>query len=45
MMSEVHQYENWKLIDVQRTGLGKVDHPRQFFITTDGHVRTWGCIR
>ena len=36
---EVHQYENWKLIDVARTGLGKIEHPRQFFITTDGHVR------
>ena len=39
IFDEVHQYENWKLIDVQRTGLGKIDHPRQFFITTDGNVR------
>ena len=39
IFDEVHQYENWKLIDVQRTGLGKLDHPRQFFITTDGNIR------
>lgn len=39
IFDEVHQYENWKLIDVQRTGLGKIEHPRQFFITTDGNVR------
>jgi len=39
IFDEVHQYENWKLIDVQRTGLGKIDHPRQFFITTDGNIR------
>ena len=39
VFDEVHQYENWKMIDVQRTGLGKIDHPRQFFITTDGNIR------
>ena len=39
VFDEVHQYENWKLIDVQKTGLGKIDCPRQFYITTDGHVR------
>lgn len=39
VFDEVHQYENWKLIDVQKTGLGKINHPRQFYITTDGHVR------
>lgn len=39
VFDEVHQYENWKLIDVQKTGLGKINCPRQFYITTDGHVR------
>lgn len=36
---EIHQYQNWELIDVQKTGLGKVDDPREFYITTDGTVR------
>lgn len=36
---ELHQYENFKLIDVAKTGLGKVKYPRQTIITTDGLVR------
>ena len=39
VFDEIHQYESYKLIDVQRTGLGKVDDPREFYITTDGFVR------
>ena len=36
---EVHQYENWDLINVARTGLGKVENARELFITTNGDVR------
>lgn len=36
---EYHAYENMKLVDVAVTGLGKVPHPRQTIITTDGNVR------
>ncbi len=36
---EYHAYENYKLIDVARTGLGKKEHPRETIITTDGLVR------
>ena len=36
---EVHQYENGEIVDVFSGGLGKVQHPREFFIGTDGFVR------
>ena len=36
---EVHQYENGEIVDVFSGGLGKVKHPREFFIGTDGFVR------
>ncbi|MEG1426814.1 MAG: terminase large subunit [Oscillospiraceae bacterium] len=36
---EYHGYENYKLIDVAKTGLGKKRFPRQTIITTDGYVR------
>lgn len=36
---EVHAYENWDNIDVFTTGLGKKQHPRRIYITTDGQVR------
>jgi len=36
---EVHQYENSEIVDVFASGLGKVKHPRQFYIGTDGYVR------
>lgn len=36
---EVHAYENPKLMDVGKTGLGKKRHPRQTKITTLGDVR------
>ena len=36
---EVHAYENYKLMDVATTGLGKVPRPRRTYITTDGLIR------
>lgn len=36
---EVHRYENSETVDVFSSGLGKVEHPREFFIGTDGYVR------
>lgn len=36
---EYHAYENYKLIDVGVTGLGKKKHPRRTIITTDGLIR------
>ena len=36
---EVHAYENYKLMDVATTGLGKVPRPRRTYISTDGLVR------
>ena len=36
---EVHAYENYKLMDVAITGLGKVPYPRRTYITTDGLIR------
>lgn len=39
IFDEVHQYENYDNIAVHIGGLGKVDKPRRFYITTDGEVR------
>lgn len=39
VFDEFHAYENYKLIGVARTGLGKKAMPRQTIITTDGYVR------
>lgn len=39
IFDEVHQYENYDSIKVHIGGLGKVDNPRIFYITTDGEVR------
>ncbi|WP_291568559.1 terminase large subunit domain-containing protein [Clostridium sp. UBA2485] len=39
IFDEVHQYENYDNINVHIGGLGKVDRPRTFYITTDGEVR------
>lgn len=39
VFDEVHAYENWKNINVFTTGLGKKDHPRRLYTTTDGDVR------
>lgn len=36
---EYHAYENYKLITVATTGLGKKRHPRQAITSTDGDVR------
>lgn len=36
---EIHAYENYDLITVGRTGLGKVRHPRETIISTNGKVR------
>ena len=36
---EVHRLENNDIVDVFSGGLGKVKHPREFFIGTDGFVR------
>lgn len=36
---EYHAYQDYKLINVVTTGLGKVEHPRKTIITTNGDVR------
>ena len=36
---ELHNYENYKLLDVATTGLGKKPFPRRTILTTDGNVR------
>ena len=36
---EYHEYQDYKLINVFRTGLGKKANPRTTIITTDGYVR------
>jgi phage terminase large subunit-like protein len=39
IFDEIHAYEDYENINVFTSGLGKVKHPRIFYITTDGHVR------
>ncbi|TDL96691.1 terminase large subunit [Macrococcus brunensis] len=39
IFDEIHIYEDSKMVDVKRGGLGKVPHARTFYIGTDGHVR------
>lgn len=39
VFDEVHEYEDWDLIKVFRSGFGKREHPRIFYITTNGYVR------
>lgn len=39
VFNEIHQYENYKNIDVFTTGLGKHPHPRRSYFTTNGDVR------
>lgn len=39
IFDEFHEYENSELVKVFTGGLGKVRHPRQFFIGTKGFVR------
>ena len=39
VFDEVHEYENWDLINVFKSGFGKREHSRTFYITTNGYVR------
>jgi phage terminase large subunit-like protein len=39
VFDEYHAYENYKMVDVATTGLGKKKYPRQTIITTDGNAR------
>lgn len=39
IFNEIHQYENYRNIDVFTTGLGKCEHPRRSYYTTNGDVR------
>lgn len=39
IFDEIHQYEDSSIVDVFTSGLGKVKHPRIFYVGTDGYVR------
>ena len=39
IFNEIHQYENYDNINVFTTGLGKKEHPRRSYYTTNGDVR------
>lgn len=39
VFNEIHQYQDYKNINVFVTGLGKVKHPRRSYYTTNGDVR------
>ena len=39
IFNEIHQYEDYKNINVFTTGLGKKRHPRRSYYTTNGDVR------
>lgn len=39
IFNEIHQYEDYKNINVYTTGLGKKKHPRRSYFTTNGDVR------
>lgn len=39
IFDEVHEYEDYKIIEVASSGGGKVKDYREFFITTDGNIR------
>ena len=36
---EIHQFETSDLVDIQRSGLGKIEKQRTFYNGTNGHVR------
>lgn len=36
---EIHQFESSDPVDIQRSGLGKIENPRTFYNGTNGHVR------
>jgi len=38
-INEIHQYENYSMINVFKTALGKKPHPRMGYFTTNGDVR------
>src|SRR5699024_9942288 len=39
VFDEIHMYETAQTVRVMRGGLGKVPHPREVYIGTDGYVR------
>lgn len=39
VLNEIHAYENYDQINVFESAFGKVKHPREFIITTNGYVR------
>lgn len=39
VLNEIHAYQNYDQINVFESALGKVKHPREFIITTNGYVR------
>ena len=39
VLNEIHAYENYDQINVFESAFGKVRHPREFIITTNGYVR------
>jgi phage terminase large subunit-like protein len=39
LFDEVHAYENYENLNVYTTGLGKKEHPRKTYVTTNGDVR------
>lgn len=39
VLNEIHAYENYDQINVFESALGKVKHPREIIITTNGYVR------
>lgn len=39
IFDEIHEYENYDMINVFTSGFGKRKHSRIFYITTNGHVR------
>lgn len=39
LYDEIHMYENFDVVNVFSSGLGKVRNPREFYVGTDGFVR------
>lgn len=39
ILNEIHAYESYDQINVFESALGKIKHPREYIITTDGYVR------
>lgn len=39
IFNELHAYEDYEQINVFESALGKIKHPREFIITTQGYVR------